>query len=156
MTARAVRTPYGTYCEVCVPAWLRQRPKDLFSIQPDEEFDEYPACAACGARLEGVTLSPLGVRYQRELVGPQQGDVLVTHAGPANALREVSLVEDGIVAVFAPDQWDELRQWVERYCRQHPSAFVWELEDEGVTTLSDAWRLPRRPLERCVFVNGRG
>lgn len=151
---RMVQSPHGDYCESCVPPWLGAH--EMFTVQTDDVVEEYPFCAVCGRRHEYMLLSPVGERYQRELVGPRRGDVLVTHAGPANALREVSLVEDGIVAVFAPDQFDDLRQWVERYCRQHPTAFVWELEDEGVATLTGAWRTTRNRLERCVFVNGHG
>ena len=150
---KVVRTPSGVYCEGCLTLWQVLHSRDVFTLDPDDAVDEYPICDTCGRRHEDVTLSPLGERYQSELVGPRLGDVLLTHAGPANALLELSLVEESVVGVFRPDQREFLRQWIRQYQHDHPDAVVWELEDQGVPTLSSRWETPGATYDSVVFVN---
>ena len=154
MYQTAVRTPEGVYCQDCLPLWLSVRSKDLFTIHHDEEFDEYPVCVACGERHDYPILSPRGERYQQELCGPQPQDVLLTETGPANALIELSLIEDSIIGVYRPDQRELLRQWLRQHLANRPSA-VWFLRaEDGVPTLDDRWtRFADEPHSGDVYVN---
>ena len=149
----AVQTPEGVFCEGCLPPALAQRKHELFTIHDDMAFDVYPVCEACGERFTDVVLDEAGTKYELEVRGPVQGDVLLTETGAGGFLIELSLVEDAVVAMFLPSQHERLRTWIQGYLRAHPSANVWADRYYGPLELDDTWSKPAEALDSAMMLN---
>jgi len=130
----AILTPYGVFCLSCVPKDLED--DDLFAVYDDEQLDAYPVCERCGRKHDYTNLTPRGERFELEVRGPRPDDVMLTECGPADKLLELSIVDDRVVAVFAPSRLSDLASLVKRHRDAHPDAAVWVTRQHGAVELA--------------------